>query len=77
MPVYGAGVCKCNKEPARKIDVCFNDAIKRTSGHRRYETVRTVLFDFGILPVDLYVAKSSLSMEQKHLFKVGVYCTSG
>ena len=59
---YGAGVWKCNNETIRRVGVCFNDAIRRIFGYRRYESVRNIVFEFGMLPVDLYVAKSRLLM---------------
>lgn len=59
---YGAGVWKCNNDTIRRVGVCFNDAIRRVFGYRRYESVRTILFEFGMLPMDLYVAKARLLM---------------
>ncbi len=59
---YGAGVWKCSNETVRRAGVCFNDAVIRIFGYRRYESVRTILFEFGMLPVDLYVAKARLLM---------------
>ena len=57
---YGASVGKISYETRRRTGVYFNDRIRKIFGYFRYESVRQVLYEFGMLPMDLYIVRSRL-----------------
>ena len=64
---YGASVWKISYETRRRIGVCFNDFIRKIVGYFRYESVRQVLHEFGMLPMELDIVRSRLLLLGSYL----------
>ena len=57
---YGAGVWCVKNEVIRKTGVTFNTAFRKIFNYKQYESVRDILFGFGLLPFDIYIKRARL-----------------
>ena len=59
---YGCTNWSLNAECKRQINVCLNRAIRKVFRYRNYDSVKDILFGFGMLPMYLYIIKTKLCM---------------
>jgi hypothetical protein len=55
---YGAGVWKVGFKVKQRIGVVWNDCVRKVFGYRRCESIRNVLYGFGMLPMDLFIIRA-------------------
>ena len=58
--MYGASVWSFARESLRRINVSFNDAVRKIFHYNRWESVRAVLRVFGMVPMDLHLIRAKL-----------------
>ena len=58
--MYGVSVWSCARESVRRISVSFNDAVRKIFHYNKWESVRTVLRGFGVVPMDLHLIRTKL-----------------